>query len=476
MNATGKGANASNTLQRLVRLVASKQNLHAVLISASQVLAIRLVGAALTYASMVCLARWLGSYNFGIYAYVLVIVTLLGLAFSFGFNSSGLRFVPSYLAQKKLRRLSGFLKQSYKIVLAISVIGALLGAGLVFALRNIIEPYYVVPLLVGMLCVPVWALLNQFEATSRAFGWVHLAYIPGFVLRPLLVMGFVGGLVWLGGTADAVGALWALVAACAVAALAQGFLVYAVTRKQLAEVKPAFHTRHWFTISLSFLMIDGFRMVLDNTDVLMIGRLLDPHSIAVYFAAIRTGGLVAFVSFSMMALAVPKFAEIHSTGTLRELQKFVSEVIQLMFWPSLLTAAALAAVGPYVLSLFGADFAMGYPTMLVILAGLVLRSATGPVEYLLNVTGHHRDTMRVYALAAAANVALSLLLIPTLGIIGAAIATYAAMLGGNACLWVLVRKRLGVNAFVFPFKSSAQLSDCESANKPRLAQAREAVS
>ena len=83
------------------RCLTSKRNLHAVLISASQVLAIRLVGAALTYASMVCLARWLGSYNFGIYAYVLVIVTLLGLALSFGFNSSGVAVRPELSGAKE---------------------------------------------------------------------------------------------------------------------------------------------------------------------------------------------------------------------------------------------------------------------------------------------------------------------------------------------------------------------------------------
>jgi len=178
----------------------------------------------------------------------------------------------------------------------------------------------------------------------------------------------------------------------------------------------------------------------------------------------------------MMALAVPKFAEIHSTGTTRELQKFVSEVIQLMFWPSLLTAGVLAAIGPFVLSLFGPGFAMGYPTMLVILAGLVLRSATGPVEYLLNVTGHHRDTMYVYAFAAAANIALSLVLIPAFGIFGAAIATYTAMLGGNACLYLLVRKRLGVNAFVFPFKSAAYFPAAEPEPGQRLTHPQEAAS
>ena len=157
---------AVTPLARLTRLLTSQQKLRAVLKSAAQVFAIRLLGAGVTYASMVLLARWLGSHNFGIYAYVLVIVTLLGLAFSFGFNSSGLRFVSSYLAQKELRRLSGFLNQSYKIVLLISLLGALIGSGLVFALRDFIAPYYVLPLLVGLLCVPVWTVLNQLEATA----------------------------------------------------------------------------------------------------------------------------------------------------------------------------------------------------------------------------------------------------------------------------------------------------------------------
>jgi O-antigen/teichoic acid export membrane protein len=154
------------------------------------------------------------------------------------------------------------------------------------------------------------------------------------------------------------------------------------------------------------------------------------------------------VSFSVIALAVPKFAELHSTGKRNELQRYVTSVIRLMFWPSLLGAIAMACIGPFLLSLFGNDFRSGYLTMLVVLTGIVLRSATLPVEYLLNMTGHHRDTMLVYAFSALANIVFNLVLIPAFGIIGAAIGTYTAMLGGNIVLYCLVQKRLGVHAFV----------------------------
>src|SRR5215212_6808444 len=107
MTVTDMPIGAEATLRRFARLRHSQQHLYAILRRAVQVFAIRVVGAGLTYGSMVLLARWLGSYNFGISAYVFVIVTLLGLAFSFGFNNSALRFVSSYRAQEKHRQLTG---------------------------------------------------------------------------------------------------------------------------------------------------------------------------------------------------------------------------------------------------------------------------------------------------------------------------------------------------------------------------------
>lgn len=439
------------------RLRDAQHDLFVLVKSAVQVFGIRLVGAALTYASMIVLARWLGAHDFGIYAYVSVVATLLGIALSFGFNSSALRFVASYRARNKIRRLAGYVRRSIAIVLPLSTLGAAAGVGLLFALRGFIEPYYFWPLVVGMLSVPVWTLLNQFESIARAFGWLKIAYVPGYILRPLLLVVFAAGFMLFGGRADAVAAVWAMIGACAVAALAQAVLVYRGVRAQLAGTPPAFHSRYWLTVSLGFLVIDGFRMLLDNTDVLLIGRFLDPHSVAIYFAVVRTCGFVAFVSFSITAFAVPKFSAIHSAGSREELQAFVSSTVQMMFWPSLAMAGALALAGPFVLALFGKGFEAGYPTMLVVLTGLVLRAAAGPVEHLLNATGHHREMVKVYGVAAAANVALNLVLIPTCGIVGAALASYAAMLGANARLYVLVKQRLGVSAFIWPVRTKPAL-------------------
>jgi O-antigen/teichoic acid export membrane protein len=158
--------------------------------------------------------------------------------------------------------------------------------------------------------------------------------------------------------------------------------------------------------------------------------------------------LIAFIYFAVVALAAPKFVKINISGTRADMQRFVSGVIQLMFWPSVLAAGALALFGQTILSLFGTNFADGYPALVVVLAGLIVRAATGPVEYMLNMTGHHRDTMWVYGISALCCVVLNILLIPAFGIVGAAISSYGAIAGANLWLALLVKRRLGVTAFL----------------------------
>jgi len=312
----------------------------------------------------------------------------------------------------------------------------------------LVEPHYLVPMLIGTACLPFAALLVQMESTARAFGTVHLAYAPNYIIRPHVVMAAIGTAVWLGATPTAEDALWSVFAACLLTVLGQALFMLRETRRHVRPVPAVYHTRAWAGISLTFLTIEGFRLVLENADVLLLGHLLEPHSVGIYYAAIRTGGLIAFIYFAVAALAVPRFAQIHSTGTREEMQHFVSGIIKLMFWPSLAAAASLAIVGPYALALFGAGFEEGYPVLLIVLAGLVLRSATGPVEFLLNMTGHQMDTVRVWGGAAVANIVLNLLLIPQFGMLGAAMATYGTTAAANLALCLVVKRRLQVNAIV----------------------------
>jgi O-antigen/teichoic acid export membrane protein len=429
--------------EQLARRLASP-DLRAVLTGATHVMAIRLAGAVLAYVMAIFLARWLGSFEFGIYAYVWVWVLIVAVGFTLGYPSAALRFLPDYFARAKWGRLHGFLRESTFVAIGIGSIGGAIGAAIVLGLRGWMEPYYVAPFLIGLTCVPAAAMLIQLESTSRAFGWLQLAYTPNYIVRPLLLMAIVYALFALGLHPTAIEAVWALVITCIAAAAGQWLIVNRAISRIVPDVKPVRHTRHWTTISLSFVTIDGFRQILENTDVLMIGHLLDPSAVATYYAAQRTGALIAFIYFAVVALAAPRFVKIHLSGSREEMQRFVSGIIHLMFWPSAAAAAALALLGPTILSLFGSDFASGYPALLIVLVGLVVRSATGPVEYMLNMTGHHRDTMRVYGILAVCCIALNYVLIPRLGIAGAALSSYTAIAGTNIVLAFLVYRRLGI--------------------------------
>ena len=79
---------------------------------AGKVFLVRVGSALLALVSQVLLARWMGSFEFGIYIYVWTWVLMIGALSDVGLSSAARRFIPEYAELKNFDRLRGFLSGS----------------------------------------------------------------------------------------------------------------------------------------------------------------------------------------------------------------------------------------------------------------------------------------------------------------------------------------------------------------------------
>jgi O-antigen/teichoic acid export membrane protein len=144
-----------------------------------------------------------------------------------------------------------------------------------------------------------------------------------------------------------------------------------------------------------------------------------------------------------------RFSEYHVNQDTDGLKTILADSIRWTFWASLAAAVVILAMGQPLLSLFGARFVDGYHLMFILTAGLMARAAVGPVERLLNMLGEQRACAMVYATAFILNLGLCIVLIPRLGVDGAAVATSTALIVESILLFLVTRRRLGLHVFVW---------------------------
>ncbi|MFZ5672856.1 MAG: lipopolysaccharide biosynthesis protein [Pseudomonadota bacterium] len=404
--------------------------------------AIRIISAVLAFISQILLARWMGAFEFGVFSYSWVWVLVLGSLVSIGFATSVIRFLPEYRERGKWDLFHGFLRAGRVIVI---VLGAIVAALTVLFLEDwssLLEPVYVIPLSIALLSLPAYGLTDFQDGVGRAQGWIDLALIPPYIIRPLLLFAFIGAFYWAARPPGAATAALALVLACWVTAIAQ----YLALRRRLEHAAPAsppgFDLKTWIRTSLPLFMIDGFTLFILNLDVLLLEYLhVPPDRIGIYFAALKTISLVAFVHFSISAVAMPRFAALHARGDVVELRSFLTRMQAWSFWPSLLGAAGLLIMGKPLLWLFGPEFTAAYPVMFILAVGLLIRAYAGPAQNLLAVSGHQDKAAMILFATFLINGGLGLALIPRWGIEGAAVAISAAF-ACEAIATLILTKRL----------------------------------
>lgn len=404
--------------------------------------AIRIVSALLAFVSQILLARWMGAFEFGVFSYSWVWVLVLGSLVSIGFATSVIRFLPEYREQGRWDLFQGFLRAGRVIVVLLGAAIAVLTVLFIEDWSGVLEPVYVIPLSIALLSLPAYGLTDFQDGVGRAQGWIDLALIPPYIVRPLLLFAFIGIFYWAARPPDAATAALALVFACWVTAIVQ----YLALRRRLALAAPkapsSLALKLWIRTSLPLFMIDGFTLFILNLDVLLLEYLrVPPDRIGIYFAALKTISLIAFVHFSISAVAMPRFAALYARGELAELRAFLVRMQAWSFWPSLLGAAFLLILGKPLLWLFGPDFMAAYPVMFILAVGLLIRAYAGPAQNLLAVSGHQDKAAMILFATLLLNGGLGLALIPQWGIEGAAVAISAAF-ACEAIATLILTKRL----------------------------------
>ncbi|HVG52054.1 MAG TPA: oligosaccharide flippase family protein, partial [Xanthobacteraceae bacterium] len=411
---------------------------------------IRIASAVLAYVSQIALARWMGTYEFGVFVYVWTWTLLIGGFADAGMAAAAQKFIPEYAERGALAHLRGFIVGSRWFAAGAATALALIAIAVVKLSEPILDTSAIVPLYIACFCLPIYALCSVQDGIARAYNSVGIGLMPTFILRPLVLLALMAGAHFSELGNDATTAIICSVVSVWLVGIVQTMLLQRTLKASVPIGERAYALREWLGMSLPIVMVIGFYVLLTYVDIIILQIFRPPEDVALYHAATKTLTLVSFVYFSVSAATAHRFSEYQSAGDNTRLQEFLSKATTLTFWPSVVVTGFVLLFGEILLKLFGSDFVSAYPLMFILAIGLLARASIGPSERLLIMVGQQNICAAVYGTAFAVNLVACFALVPHFGGSGAAVSTSLALLVETALLFFVVQNRLGLHSFVLP--------------------------
>jgi O-antigen/teichoic acid export membrane protein len=403
-------------------------------------------GAVLSLAVHVSLARWAGPAVYGTYSFAVAWVSTLAILVGAGFPEAALRFIPTYEVKDAWSRLRGLVRRGEQLALLLGTGLAAIGSISVWIVTDAASES-AQAVIIGLWALPAVALVRFYTEACRSVDQITAAYVAPTLLRPgLLVAGIVALAVLPAAalTGPLVTALFGAAYLPIAAYQRASFHRYLSARTSSGNTFQ-FDTRRWAQVAFPLLLVTGFVMLLQKIDLILVGWMMGMKAAGFYQAAVTVAMPVSFVLGAVNAVAAPRFARFYAQDNPVMLRRFVRKLAHWLFWPALGLSFVLAGGATMFLDLLGSEFAIArLPLFLLILSHLV-NAGSGSVGYLLNMTGHHLDSARVYGLTTLLHVGITAAGIQLLGLVGAAAATALSMLTWNVWLHAVVRRRLGVD-------------------------------
>ena len=166
------------------------------------------------------------------------------------------------------------------------------------------------------------------------------------------------------------------------------------------------------------------RWITESSDRFIIGFFLGVTAVGIYSAGYVIGGLVFQVMHPIQVILFPELSRLYDRLEMESVRLYLGIAMKYFLLVAIPAVAGLSVLAGPILDLFTTpEFAPGAVVIpFIALSGLL----AGVYQIVINVTHlvkKNQFNLFIHVLAAVSNVALNILLIPLVGIVGAAIAT-----------------------------------------------------
>jgi len=387
--------------------------------------AAQLVAAGLAFAQVVALGRLFGRDGLGLYSVGFPLSRYLMVAGMLGLDAAIVRTIPALRAKQDRAGVAGVLGWSLRVALVSGLIAAALLslAAVPLANRAFERAELVAIIRLFALTVPLWVLLTVLVSAAQAFDRQELRAIPQQIVLPSVQLGLVVlfGVLGLSVASAVVARLVGLGVAVIIAVLLVRGLVpprrdagiSAVRRRELAAFG---------------LPAAGATLVISTSSslgLLLTGILAGAGETGLFAAALRVSFIGVLLVRSVTWALDPVVARLQREDS-AELGRLTAVMALLIVAAGVPLAAALIALAEPLSGLFGRDFAPAVPAIRVMAADILPASMFYLLNHVVMFAGRSRLALVNNALLVGLILGLDLLLVPTHGALGAALAQFAA--------------------------------------------------
>lgn len=412
----------------------------------------------------IVLSRLLGRRGFGGYVYALAWSGVLTIPALLGSVDLLVRNITSYRTRRAWGLVRGIVRRCNAVVLLASAVVVVLaaGGGAVLIDDQPVRDTY----LLALLLVPVVALMNVRQAEMIAFQRVSLARVAETVAYPLSFLGLIAAMSLIFGTAMSSSLAVGLNVVAATGALVLASSLARSTVPDLVRsAPPEFERAAWSRSTVALLVTTAIPALNTHSGTILLGLMADVDAAAVFNAAVRWATFTGFLQFAAALPLGPSIARLHASAEMRRLERLLSSAAMAVLVLSAPIALALVLFGRHALAVYGEAFAVGSTALRILVVGEVINLACGLVGVTLIMTGHERTVAQAGVVAVLANMVLSVVLIPPLGIEGAAIARASTTAGLNLALLLAVRRHLRISTAAIP-RFRHGLDERDASGKP----------